>query len=231
MESTIRDLRADEVEVRVGRVTQKGASFLLYKDARCDMNILDETFGMFGWQREHIILNGKEFCKVSIFDGETGEWVSKMDTGTESETEKEKGQSSDAFKRACFNVGIGRELYTSPFIFIPLETELNGQKWKLKKQPNLDVTFMEVTNKKITALEITNMDTGEVVYTFPRKIAKKGNNNAKTDYGLPICDKCGKEILSAGTYNPQQIAELGIKNFGKKLCIDCYRKEKGKQNG
>ena len=70
-----------------------------------------------------------------------------------------------------------------------------------------------------------------IIKSISRKIAKKGNNNAKTDYGLPICDKCGKEILSAGTYNPQQIAELGIKNFGKKLCIDCYRKEKGKQNG
>ncbi len=102
----IRTLRADEIECRAAMVKENGVSLLLYKDARCDMRILDEMFTPFGWQRHHETINGKEFCTVSV-KSETGEWIEKQDCGTESNTEKEKGQSSDAFKRACFNWGIG----------------------------------------------------------------------------------------------------------------------------
>ena len=105
----IRELRADEIEVRVGVVRKNGISLLLYKDARCDMNILDETFGIAGWQRKHELINGALFCTVSIKD-ENGEWISKQDVGVESYTEAVKGAASDSFKRACFNIGIGREL-------------------------------------------------------------------------------------------------------------------------
>lgn len=114
----IRELRADEIEVRVGVVRKNGISLLLYKDARCDMNILDETFGITGWKRHHELINGSLFCTVSIRD-ENGEWISKQDVGVESYTEAVKGAASDSFKRACFNIGIGRELYTAPFIWIP----------------------------------------------------------------------------------------------------------------
>ena len=114
----IRELRADEIEVRVGIVKKNGISLLLYKDALCDMNILDETFGITGWQRKHELINGALFCTVSI-KGENGEWISKQDVGVESYTEAVKGAASDSFKRPCFNIGIGRELYTAPFIWIP----------------------------------------------------------------------------------------------------------------
>ena len=110
-------LRADEVDARIGSVTEKGASLLLYKDARCDQNILDETVGPMNWQRHHSRENAN--CTVSIWDDDKGQWVEKEDTGTESNTEKEKGLASDSFKRACFNWGIGRELYSAPFICIP----------------------------------------------------------------------------------------------------------------
>lgn len=86
----IRELRADEIEVRVGVVRKNGISLLLYKDARCDMNILDETFGIAGWQRKHELINGALFCTVSIKD-ESGEWISKQDVGVESYTEAVKG--------------------------------------------------------------------------------------------------------------------------------------------
>lgn len=113
----IRTLRADEIDVRVGIVKEgRGVSFLLYKDARCDMNILDETFGAMNWKREH--RRDNQNCIVSVWNESIGEWVSKEDTGTESNTEKEKGLASDSFKRACVNWGIGRELYTAPFIWI-----------------------------------------------------------------------------------------------------------------
>ena len=112
-----RPLRADEIECRVARsVPNVGVQLLLYKDARVDQNILDEAVGPLNWQRQHTRENAN--CVVSIWDADKGQWVSKEDTGTESNTEKEKGLASDSFKRACFNWGIGRELYTSPDIFV-----------------------------------------------------------------------------------------------------------------
>lgn len=99
-----RALRADEVEARVSIVKQTGIVLLLYKDARCDMNILDETVGSFNWQRSHSRENAN--CTVSIWDEGKQQWISKEDTGTESFTEKEKGLASDSFKRACFNWGM-----------------------------------------------------------------------------------------------------------------------------
>lgn len=116
-----RKLYASEIDCRVSTVTQKGCSILLYKDARVDQRLLDETVGPYNWQRNHEVINGNLFCNVGVYveraDG-YGEWVWKQDVGKESYTEKEKGQASDAFKRACFNWGIGRELYTAPFIWI-----------------------------------------------------------------------------------------------------------------
>lgn len=113
----IRKLKASEIECRVGTINEKGCSLLLYKDARCDMRILDETFGAMNWKRSHEIIDGNLYCTVSVLS-DVGEWVSKQDVGVESFTEREKGQASDSFKRACVNWGIGRELYTSPFIWV-----------------------------------------------------------------------------------------------------------------
>jgi hypothetical protein len=128
----IRKLKASEIECRVGTINDKGCSLLLYKDARCDMRILDETFGAMSWQRSHEIIDGNLYCSVSVLN-EQGEWVSKQDVGVESFTEKEKGQASDSFKRACVNWGIGRELYTSPFIWVnhaDKETYQKNGKWQ-----------------------------------------------------------------------------------------------------
>ncbi len=114
-----RKLKASEIDARVSTVTEKGCSLLLYKDARVDQNILDETVGCLNWQRSHQLIGDRLYCTVEIWDEEKQQWISKQDVGTESYTEKEKGQASDSFKRACFNLGIGRELYTAPFIWIP----------------------------------------------------------------------------------------------------------------
>lgn len=119
MKTKFRKLRADEIECRIGQIKANGLTLLLYKDARCDMNVLDETVGPMNWKREHTRDNRN--CIVSIYDTEKKEWVSKEDTGTESNTEADKGLASDSFKRACVNWGIGRELYTAPFIFVKKE--------------------------------------------------------------------------------------------------------------
>jgi len=132
-------LTAEDIECRPQQinVAKKGVSILLYKNARCDMRILDQTFGPLGWQREHYECKGNLFCKVGV-KTEDGEWIWKSDCGTESNTEPEKGEASDSFKRACFNWGIGRELYTAPFIWINLDdSEIpNGKlttKFKIKE--------------------------------------------------------------------------------------------------
>lgn len=94
---------------------------LVYKDARVDIERLNEVVGIFGWKREHVIIGDNNYCKVSIRNPETGEWVSKMDVGEPSDSEARKGEASDAFKRACFTWGIGLELYNAPKIYLPEE--------------------------------------------------------------------------------------------------------------
>ena len=118
----IRLLRADKIECRIGTISDKGLSLLLYKDARADMKILDETFGILGWKRTHQSIDGNLYCTVEIWDSEKKEWISKQDVGTVSYTEKEKGQASDSFKRACVSVGIGRELYSASATFPTIRT-------------------------------------------------------------------------------------------------------------
>ena len=166
-----RDLRANEIDVRIAQIGEKGLSLLLYKDARCDMNILDETVGAFNWQRVHSRDNAN--CTVSIWDAEKGQWITKEDTGTESNTEAAKGLASDSFKRACFNWGIGRELYTAPFIFVKADKckITTNDKGKRVCYDKFVVQEIAVENKKITGLVIVNAGTGEVVYSMGKKAA------------------------------------------------------------
>lgn len=128
----IRLLNADEIDARIATVTQAGCSLLLYKDARCDMRLLDETFGSMNWMRSHELIDGNLYCNVSVWDNEKKMWITKQDVGTESYTEKEKGQASDSFKRACFNFGIGRELYTAPFIWVNITKDDLNANGKIK---------------------------------------------------------------------------------------------------
>lgn len=168
-------LHEDEIELRVGIQGAEGVSLLLYKDSRCDMTILDETVQPENWQRAHSRDNAN--CIVSIWDAAKGQWISKEDTGTASRTEAEKGLASDSFKRACVNWGIGRELYSSPFIWVRLNklpTRQKGGKTEVMAD-RLHVSRIEYDkpNRKITALDIVNGDTGEVVYTWAKNIPIK----------------------------------------------------------
>ena len=164
-----RNLTEDEIECRVQSAKQNGLVLLLYKNARCDMNILDETVGVGSWQREHYECKGNLFCRVGIDtnQGKINEqrWVWKSDCGTESNTEAEKGEASDSFKRACFNWGIGRELYTAPFTWIPAEKceikkkEVNG-KPIYSCYDKFEVEKIIIENKRIMALAIWNVTQG-----------------------------------------------------------------------
>lgn len=163
-----RKLRANEIDARVATISEKGCSLLLYKDARVDQNILDETVGAENWQRSHDIVGGNLYCTVSIWDKDKHMWVSKQDVGTESYTEKEKGQASDSFKRACFNWGIGRELYTAPFIWINAgDVELKDKGGKKTTYDTFTVKSIGYDNEgNINQLKIYNEKKKKVVFTL-----------------------------------------------------------------
>ena len=151
-----RPVKADEIDARIQSINKKYATVLLYKDARVDQNILDETVGCYNWQKSYSRDN--QNCTVSIWDEDKSQWISKEDTGTESNTEKEKGLASDSFKRACFCWGIGRELYTTPLIQIPtefFETKVdtyNGRE-SIKTYDRICVDDLEVVVDEATGIK------------------------------------------------------------------------------
>ncbi len=163
----IRLLKAEEIECRISVINEKGLSLLLYKDARVDQRILDETFGPFGWKRSHQCIDGNLYCTVEVLDRESGQWISKQDVGTTGYTEKEKSQASDSFKRACFNWGIGRELYSAPFIWITAaKTNIQKKGDKYFSNERFSVSAISFNdNREIASLEITDSH-GQAVYTM-----------------------------------------------------------------
>ncbi len=191
-ESIIRTLRADEIECRVAVVNEKGVSLLLFKDARVDQKILDETFTPFGWKRSHQTIDGCLYCTVEVWDDEKQQWIAKQDVGTESYSEKEKGQASDSFKRACVNWGIGRELYASPFIWIPASRVTLKQRNDGKYQCSDHFSVSRIVydeNRVICDLAIVN-DKNETVYEMKqgRKAAAKKSSveNSSRQKGISL---------------------------------------------
>ena len=167
---TIRLLRAEEIECRIATINENGLSLLLYKDARVDQRILDETFGLFGWKRSHQSIDGNLYCTVEVLNKETGEWIAKQDVGTTSYSEKEKGQASDSFKRACFNVGIGRELYSAPFIWLSSSSVTIQKKGdRLVCKDNFIVQKIEYSAEREIIALIIATDKGKVVYELKAK--------------------------------------------------------------
>ena len=173
----IRTLRAEEIECRVSIIKENGLGLLLFKDARVDQKIFDDTFTPFGWKRSHQEINGNLYCTVEIWDKEKKEWVGKQDVGTESYSEKEKGQASDSFKRACFNWGVGRELYTAPFIWVPVgqaEIQKKGRAGDEKYYTNDRFRVKSISydeERSIASLVVTNTR-GEIVYTWEKEGAQ-----------------------------------------------------------
>lgn len=168
MDLRFRLLRADEIDVRVSQITTRSVMLLLYKDARADMNILDETVGPLNWQRRHSRENAN--CVVSIWDNDKKQWVEKEDTGTESNTEAEKGLASDSFKRSCVNWGIGRELYTAPSLFFPIDKTRaeKGSDGKMRCYDKFAVEEIEYNGRNIAYLKIKDINTGVCLETGKR---------------------------------------------------------------
>ena len=231
---TFRTLRADEIDCRVSQIRENGLTILLYKDARCDMNLLDETVGPMNWIRTHSRENAN--CTVGIWDEDKEQWITKEDTGTESNTEAEKGLASDSFKRACFNWGIGRELYTAPFIWIPAKScnIKEGRNGKPACYDRFRVTGIDYNeNREITSLEITNMATGNVCYSYgkaARHEPKEEKPKSEPKNREWLCADCGKPITAAKIGETEYPAEFIMKTsqrrHGLNLCATCLTQRK-----
>lgn len=169
-------LTANDVECRIKKITNEGAVLLLYKTARVDMRILDEVYGSMSWKRHHEVINGNLFCTISVWDSDKAQWISKQDVGTESNAEAEKGQASDAFKRAGFAWGIGRELYDAPFIWI------SG---KVSKYDRFYVTDIQYDREKqeFTRLTICD-DKGKERYRLGTKTDRPQPTDDRRQKGL-----------------------------------------------
>lgn len=229
-ERKFRYLHADEIDCRVATAnSQSGVSLLLYKDARADMIILDETVGAENWQRRHTKDNAN--CVVSIWDPTKAQWIEKEDTGTESNTEKEKGLASDSFKRACVNWGIGRELYSAPFIWISADKV----EWKEKSGKAYPVSRFKVSaigyddKGRINVLEIKN-DKGTVVY----KLGQQSEKPAKAQKITAAVKKAIEELVSATStdlskllahYQASELKELTAEQG--KNCLALLKKKAG----
>ena len=236
-----RYLNADEIEVRVAQVSKNtGAiSLLLYKDARVDQRMLDEAFGMFGWQKNYVEIKGNLFCNVSIRTPE-GAWITKQDVGTESYMESKKGEASDAFKRACFNWGIGRELYTAPTIWISKDS--------YKPIPEKGGTYDHFSVKEIgydeqgniNRLTIRNDSIRRDVYTMGQKTDDKAEevphisavkvksieDKAKAD-GVDVKKMCRMlKIKTLEEMTEEQFSYIA-NNWGKEIIPKCAASSKG----
>ena len=240
----IRTLTAREIECRVSQITKKGDAvmLLLYKDARCDMAILDETFGPMNWQRHHSRDNAN--CIISIWDESKGQWIEKEDTGTVSNTEPEKGLASDSFKRAGTNWGIGRELYTAPFIYIKKspDVDIEEDRGKFRCNTRFEVTEIGYNeHREINRLVIVNSRTHNVVFEFGKatsqnKAAKVETNESVTEpakaaetsaqAGYVTCERCFKAITgivlpSGKTMTAAQVVGTSKLKYGGVFCTDC----------
>jgi len=195
-------LPIESVEFRIQSINKGGfATILAYKDARADMDRLDEVVGAENWQRTHNRDNKN--CIVSIWCEKKSIWIHKEDTGSESNTEKEKGLASDSFKRACTNWGIGRELYAYPNIQIKLhsnEYTMQGDRVKQSYELKLKewVWYSEFTTGKISFLGAKD-EKGNIRFSFGgmknATLPKKEAPKTKEPYPVANYDKGAKAIF------------------------------------
>lgn len=189
-------LRADEIECRISEIDKAGRyiQLLLYKTARTDAALLDETIGFDNWCNDYKMLDGKLYCGIGIRSG-NGEWIWRWNVGTESNTEAEKGQASDAFKRAGFVIGIGTELYSSPRITVWNDAcEIKDYSGKKKCFDQFAVKRIEYDEQQnIKTLEIVNERSGNVCFTFPAQ-----GRGAQQTQGTNPVQTAAAERRSAG---------------------------------
>lgn len=231
----MRKLTKNEIEVKVKTVSEKGAVLLLYKTARVDMAILDETFGSMNWQSDYKVVKDNLYCGIGVLNKDTKDWIWKWDCGIESRPDEEgnekKGEASDAFKRAGFKWGIGVELYSAPFTFAKVETESykderTGKiKYTLKNRFQRfyvdEITYDEKTGD-IARLVIVD-DKGTIVFSTAsdrqpekKKAEPKQPAQSKEDL-LKLYDQYVERINKKAEFIEGDVAHEAVCSFAKTL--------------
>lgn len=224
----IRLLTEKDVELRVKQTWENKngvfALLLVYKEARTDMNILDETFGPMNWKRNHKLVGNTMYCSISVWDEEKRQWVEKEDAGKESNSESEKGQASDSFKRSGVNWGIGRELYNAPKIIIKLnEGEYKKDGNKITTHKNFTVQSMKYDEKEAIYTVFTIVDdSGTKRFSLDDNANNKPVTNqqptspTKENVGA-ICCGCGTHITD------ERVVQYSVRFYRQPLCRDCQK--------
>ena len=221
-------LHADEIECRIAQIKDNGLSLLLYKTARTDADLLDETVGPEYWENDFKLVDGVLYGGIGIDFEKNGKLVWKWDAGTESNTEAEKGRASDAFKRAGFKHGIGRELYSAPFIWIGAD-KCNIQNRKCNDQ--FAVVGIGYDDKgRITDLAICEEKSGRCVYSMGKfKNSSKPEPNPEAPKDTKFrCTRCKKELVPYPGKSGEMVSlrahsEKSMKLYGTVLCLDCIK--------
>lgn len=247
---TFRTLRADEIECRISEVNKKGkgVTLLLYKTARTDAQLLDETFGPMNWQADYRMIGDRLYCGIGVRD-EGGEWIWKWNVGTESNTEAEKGQASDALKRAGFTWGVGTELYSSPRVFIPAGLagvkEDNG-KWRcydkfsvfeIEYNDREEISKLVLLNETQDAICFSwhsgiapaKIPESEKLFTDPKPAPPPPPVQPKSPEDIKFrCEKCGEVLRpyenDGKTVPIRKHAARSEKIYGAVFCLDCIQK-------
>lgn len=211
-------LNASDVEVRTDYIREDGIQLLIYKNARVDQTILDASVGRMGWQNEYSVIDGKLFCTISIWDPEKEQWVSKSNVGAEPTYYKEKGEASDAFKRAAFNWGIGRELYTAPRIWVPAEKTKIARKDEERFVCNDTFSVKEIEyddSRKITRLVIS----GEkgTVFVFGNIVSSPAQSKETETTAPQSVDEAFAQIVSIGPDKGKTMREVWEMNSATRI--------------
>ena len=237
-------LTKSEIECRIAEISKydKSATLLLYKTARTDAALLDEVYGPERWQNDFKILDGKLYGGIGIKFGD--EWIWRWDCGTESNMEAEKGQASDAFKRAGFKWGLGAELYTAPKINVPAsKCNIKEYGGKFRCYDNFEVEKIEYTKSgNISALRIKNTSTGVTAFDMaakeepaeqpPEQALTGASPEANTIY---YCVDCGQVIMpykgkNGRTVSVEKHVKASREQFGAVYCLDCISKRASHEN-
>lgn len=225
---TIRKLKADEIEVKVKQVTQKGAVVLLYKTARVDMAILDEVYGSNNWECDYKTVNNNLYCGIGVHcdNGIIWKWDCGVESREDGEGNEKKGEASDAFKRAGFKWGIGRELYTAPFIFLNLPTRQgSNNKYELVDK-FVRFKVADITYKGEDIERVTIVDTkGNVVYPNNPQRGKINENTSETkptDQQMSEVERLDIDLNKTAKYLKKQVYDLTSEDV--QLAIDRKKK-------
>lgn len=213
-------LNKDQIEVRVGQVSAKGCTLLLYKTSRTDAEILDRVVGQGNWQKRFYTLQGVGVgdsvrsivvCSVGIYDEDKHEWIWKDDSGTESQVEQDKGVCSDAFKRAsggsCW--GIGRELYYTGFIFakVPTQPKSNGKGHELADRfQTFEVQEISWNENPLSLKTLVIVDNnGQVVFSKGSsvKVSQTGEKAPKKDVLVDASANIGETFLEESSISKE----------------------------